>query len=1340
MTAAEREVAWSMVSWVAVACSAAQGVIQQDAATLRSEAAVLESIGMERGVDRLDLERASAKYSVAIELVEDPSEQDAIRGEIRSIEERLVHRVDGIAGYSPIMPAILGVPQLFEHLDDASETALESGVLLFLEAAKLGLIRSDQYHLAILSQEAEESQEALVQMLLYRETTQELLNAGSLASLISPSQVEELRRSPHPIEGLRSLASALESRGLGRVRVGVLQIAPPRRSGEIVARDLTGRFLSADGQSVVSRTETGFAQFVGSTPWLIAALMLMAMLPLQQLLTSIVRRADSQLAAATPPPWWLGVGCGLAAYVLAMLAGAGIGAIGIDPETLSASPRGIALVAGTSAAFMLLPASMLILGLTRVPAFASRVGNADLMTTIVVGACYGSFVRLCELASARMGVSAAWPSILAGAVPCIAVAAALGFAFAKSLRGDRAWIASAGVAAVAAVAVMAGALRFELAAAPIAAALGIGLALAVPLVAHRVARRDEGTRSTEGLVPHDGDSLGDRLGCPPYALAPTLASHRDDAIAWIDGDLVVEGPRILLVTGRAGVGKTRFLAELVKVAKTVHAARESVFEAFVGHCDDPSLRVGPTPFEPFQQAMGQLLGVSAMAGPADAMRRLRNSVAAKGLQAALGTVGMGSLAGLLDAGGDESSAKTAGRAELARSVATVLEHRAGCGGVVLAIDDAQWIDEESEQVLQAMLGRIRSSEAAKRISIVLLARSGDEVLDRLRAAAPIGLPVRRIELDSVIDADGEELRRRVLEGLGLDAASRRRIEAELDRRMIEAPGAVLSFISMLASRDALVEHGRTVSLKETEDLAAVPPIEDPAQLLSAMTIDMSGSAIEVLRCASIIGTRFRASILAEIFNLDVLDLIRDLNQAEARGLVRDVLDVDDCYEFADRRIASAFRAEAGRAIAAGGDRRGIPQVVREYHRRYVRVGGAELEARWGDLRDAPYSEIASIAEHAMQLRDSDPGVAVQWAKIVAERSLARGLAGAARRAIAPAFEIVRQRKVPGLSPRSRLELAECVVRAMVEEGGEGELLDRAIEEGDRVFGQGIEALDSARRVSWDLLAAEGLYRNRRFDEVISRVTSVEKSPAVGRAERLRAAFLAAASISPADFASRNQALEAVCREIDLERPGASEDEAARVLRIEAEVLNTLGFGLLRDPADDARHRAMACFEAALEINRGGIAPDRRGERISLGGLGDVLQRLERVAEAEDCYTKNLEASREDGDLAGVTRMTSMLAGISLSRVERGDAADREGELSRAEALLAESLESADRQRNADGAAFALAGMLRAAVLGRRETGPTLARIEDRRELLKGCREFSRMELDRARSLASDSKS
>ncbi len=1300
-----------------------------DVQTLTSEAAVLEAMGMERLADRIDLEAARRLYDEAQALASVESERRPIEAEIRSIEERLVHRGDGIAGYSPAFPAILGVPQLLDYFDDPADTALESAVLLFLEAVKTGLIRVDQYHLAILSEDESVGEESLVQMVLYRETTQELLNAAALASLISDDQIDELRRSPTPGAALAALSKALEERGLGRVRPAVLQIASPRRAGDVVARDVTGRFLSPDGGSVISRTETGFAQGVGRGPWLVVVAMLALVAPLQWMLTRLARRLDPRVASSTPPPWWLGLACAVIGILMAAMIARGVGALRLDPETLAASPFGVLAIAGVSTAFAVLPLAVIAFAMCRVPSYLARVGNVDFMSTVSVGACLGSFLWIAEVAMARQGVASIWLATAAGSASCIVSSAVLGVAIARGLRNDPGWRLALIVAAVSAVAVMAAALRFEPATSSLVAAAGVACVFSAPRLLKPGDR--EARETAEARTPNtEIASLQSRLRVMPYQAGSLRGSELTRAVDHLlaDGNHAL---RILLVKGRSGTGKSRLLKESAERAAESRSKSGGSVDAFFGDCDDPSSGGAEIPFEPFQQALGAILGVSRMAGPGEAMHRLRSGAAAKGLQAALGTVGMGSLASLLDAGGDEASTRAAGCGEIANAIANVLRHRSARASVILAIDDCQWIDPDSESVLRSLLQQLASSAGSSRIAIALAVRTESGEDGALERQIPRTASVMRVDLDDMLSNDGAELRQGMLAAMGLDPLSRRRLEAELEHRTIENPASIQAFVALAASRGVLEEHGSSLVLQDSADLSGMPPIDDPAVSLQALTGELDPSILEVLRCAAIIGMRFRVSILAEIFRLDVLELLRGLHQAERQGLVVDVLEIDDCFEFADRRVAAAFRAEARRILFASGERAGTPQSVREYHRRFVQVAGAELETRWGGVRDAPYTEVASIAEHALELRDADPASAAKWALAAAGRSLDRGLDGAARRVLEPAFEALQQQRSPGLTAQLRIRIARSLVRAMLGEGGEGELLDRAIAEGDRLVAESIGDAHSTERAEWELLAAEALYRNRRFTEVEQRAVTVSKCSGASRGSTLRAAFLRAASMPMTDIAARNTGLESVRDLLEPALADAPADEASVLLRVKAEVLNTLGFGRLRGESAKSAEDALACFEEALAINRGESAPDRRGARISLGGRGDALQRLGRTEEAERCYTDNLEESREDGDLAGVTRMTSILSSFALGRVESETSTDREADLAAAETLLVESLQSADLQQSPDGMAFALAGLLRHARLAGQDPSAILARIADRRSQLESCRSFSREALEKA---------
>lgn len=143
-------------------------------------------------------------------------------------------------------------------------------------------------------------------------------------------------------------------------------------------------------------------------------------------------------------------------------------------------------------------------------------------------------------------------------------------------------------------------------------------------------------------------------------------------------------PSTILLSGDAGVGKTRLLRRMAELARADGA------RVVISHCVDLG-EVG-LPYLPFTDALGQLRGRS---GKVDAV---------VGDRPALGR--------LLDAGLVEPEAGTAGQAargQLFDGIAAAI----GAGGdadrpLVLMVEDLHWADPSSRDVLKFLIARMRS--------------------------------------------------------------------------------------------------------------------------------------------------------------------------------------------------------------------------------------------------------------------------------------------------------------------------------------------------------------------------------------------------------------------------------------------------------------------------------------------------------------------------------------------------------------------------------------------------------------------------------------------------------
>ncbi len=278
-------------------------------------------------------------------------------------------------------------------------------------------------------------------------------------------------------------------------------------------------------------------------------------------------------------------------------------------------------------------------------------------------------------------------------------------------------------------------------------------------------------------------------------------------------------PHVVLLTGDAGVGKSRLLREFGGWASTEGAL------VLVGHCLD--LNGGALPYLPFSDAFGRL----AREHPQRAQQALEAAPAIARLLPARRTMG-----------GAEPADDRVDRSALYEAVHTALTALATEQPVVFVIEDAHWADESSRHLISFLLAR--PSDAA--LHFVVSYRSED--LHRrhpLRAAA-----AEWARLDDV-------------ERLALspfDAADVRRLIFQLHPGPI--PAGVIQTILDRAEGNAFFTEELVAVMDES---GALPT--DLADLLLVRVERLSGEARQVVRAVSVAGRRVSHALLAAVVDL-----------------------------------------------------------------------------------------------------------------------------------------------------------------------------------------------------------------------------------------------------------------------------------------------------------------------------------------------------------------------------------------------------------------------------------------------------------------------------------------
>ncbi len=298
--------------------------------------------------------------------------------------------------------------------------------------------------------------------------------------------------------------------------------------------------------------------------------------------------------------------------------------------------------------------------------------------------------------------------------------------------------------------------------------------------------------------------------------------------------------RLVVIEGPAGIGRTRFAAELGAAL----TASGLTFRALRAHPGERTL-----PFALVAELLSASRPEAAGTAPVDAADRAAERLLPGGTAAAIGT--------------DE-----AGSVQFIAGLAKAVERAVGAGGGVL-VDDAQWVDDASLAVLAYVVRRLPD----RCLAIVLLARSDDPGARRL---APLRRAAARVE--SLVElrlaplsADG--VRRLVAAGpLGDDGGD---LATQLMARSGGNPAIVASYLGRIRHGD-LAGGGAL--------LEGVPG--DLADLVRARIEEASPPARQVLDAAAIIGQPFEPDLVRAVSGRSSEEVATALDELVARGLLR----------------------------------------------------------------------------------------------------------------------------------------------------------------------------------------------------------------------------------------------------------------------------------------------------------------------------------------------------------------------------------------------------------------------------------------------------------------------
>ena len=419
---------------------------------------------------------------------------------------------------------------------------------------------------------------------------------------------------------------------------------------------------------------------------------------------------------------------------------------------------------------------------------------------------------------------------------------------------------------------------------------------------------------------------------------------------------VVEGGRqtSVVVTGEAGVGKTRLALELARFATELPSVR-----VLWGRC---------TPFgegrelAPLAEWMRTAFGITdaddAATAEVKARRALHRLSSSPGIErplapstedrllALLGLV-EGSSIGPRDAAAPGTFGMS--RDPIVDAVAIVLSSLAVDGPLALIVDDAQW----ATRPLFAALVRLFDQLPANTL-LVVVGRS--DVLEHEKWDQLPGLEVLPVAPLDV--AASERLLRAYLGGADLDDDTAKTLLARAQGN----PFFLAELLHLLVDRGFLRRDGDAWRL--SGDLPAEMLPAGVQAVLAARIDGLDPAAKSVLRDASVIGARFTVDMLRALEPTASEDaVLASLRELIARGIIRRNEDSDDAKTY-------VFAHALARDVAYAG----IPKAERA--RRHARVAlWARTDLTWSvgevDALIAGQAERAVVLAAEMRLDDTD---------------------------------------------------------------------------------------------------------------------------------------------------------------------------------------------------------------------------------------------------------------------------------------------------------------------------------------------------------------------------------
>lgn len=283
-------------------------------------------------------------------------------------------------------------------------------------------------------------------------------------------------------------------------------------------------------------------------------------------------------------------------------------------------------------------------------------------------------------------------------------------------------------------------------------------------------------------------------------------------------------------------------------------------------------------------------------------------------------------------------------------------------GLLIFIDDIQWLDEASQHLLQALGHKLRESK----ILLVLSCRN-DEASKSVRSRMLKSMASHfsnRIELQALSEEETRELVAYQLKGLPIGPE----IAPQIQHLSQGVPFAILQILDLMIRAGALRPENASWRLHE----ATTQKLQLPRNLIELVLRRLKLVAPETrdfLSYAALWGARFPLSVIGKAFEGSQSDFHSALQQAYEGGFILKSEEGEDAV-FAHDRVQEAVEIQIGPEKRRRRHLR-LAQALQELHLNEKLVYQWTLQLRLaGELADPEVLQTASLKSAEMALRES----------------------------------------------------------------------------------------------------------------------------------------------------------------------------------------------------------------------------------------------------------------------------------------------------------------------------------------------------------------------------------